>query len=47
MEYIILSDTLMANLQKQVNHYLELGWKLEGGLAFNMNTKQCMQAMSK
>jgi hypothetical protein len=47
MEYIILSDTLMNDLQKQVNTYLKMGWKIEGGLAFNMNTKQVMQAMSK
>jgi hypothetical protein len=47
MEYIILSDTLMANLQKQVNNYLKMGWKIEGGLAFNINTKEVMQAMSK
>jgi len=47
MEYIILSDTFMANLQIQVNTYLAMGWKLEGGVSFNMNTKQCMQAMSK
>lgn len=47
MEYIILSDTSMVHLQTQVNTYLEMGWKLEGGVSFNMNTKECMQAMSK
>lgn len=37
----------MANLEKQVNEYLKMGWKIEGGVSFNMNTKECMQAMSK
>lgn len=47
MEYIILSDSLMSGLGKQVNEYLKKGWKLEGGVGFNQNTKQVMQAMSK
>ena len=47
MEYIILSDTLMSNLENQVNTYLKMGWKIEGGVSFNQNTKQVMQALSK
>ena len=47
MEYKILSAVLTSELNTLVTTYLKLGWTPVGGVNFDYNSKQVMQAMMK
>jgi Domain of unknown function (DUF1737) len=45
MEYIILYASSAEELIKEVNTYIKLGWRPQGGVAITSTTWQYAQAM--